>query len=375
MISSQMRPPSVVPPQPTKILQIVPRLPPDSDGVGDYSRLLAQQLAKAHQIETEFAVFRPSDKTPADLDGSSIHRLSEASAAHLLSQISSEISGIIIHYSNYPYLQGKLDAPFWLADVLKTAVHQHRLPLVSMFHELPTLKWKRLRFLNPIQSLVSRQLAKLSSAVVTDSHHFKGHLERWTNASVTCIPDFSTIGEPMPEQVRPLRDRKPRLVVFGGADRVRAYRHLENLLKTCEALGIKEICDIGSKQNLDSTQFGAIAFQEMGFQSAEAVQSILLDSVAGFMDYSRFPGDLGKSSVFAAFCAHGLMPICTAYNPSEPDGIFENQQYAVPGPQLFTCTAEQQQTIASQAQSWYSQHSLDLNAQFFASHLRTISAA
>lgn len=354
--------------QPTKLLQIVPRLPPYSDGVGDYARLLAKQLSQSYQQETEFVAFRPGSKTPSQTDGFYTHRLFTHTADSFLALIPQDINGIILHYSNYPYLEGKLDAPFWLTDALETLARQRTVPLVVMFHELPTLKWKNFRALNPLQSLVSRRLAGIADAVITDSHHFKAHLEKWTNTSVTCIPDFSTIGEPQPNQIQPLHKRKPQLVVFGGSDRKRAYRDLASLIQTCKALGIQEICDIGTPQHLDPNSFEPIVFKEMGFQPAKTVRQILLDSMAGLIDYSRFPGDLGKSSVFAAFCAHGLMPICTQYNPSEPDGAFMDKQYAIAGEHLSTWTAQQCQNVADQARAWYCQHSLDVNAKLFASH-------
>lgn len=357
-------------PSSSKILQIVPRLPPYSDGVGDYARLLAKQLSLSHHLETEFLAFRPGDKTPTKTDGFLTHRLFQHTADSFLSLVSHEVEAVLLHYSNFPYLQGKLDAPFWLVEALKTLAGRRNLPLVVMYHELPTLKWKRIRVLNPVQSIVSRRLSRLASAVVTDSHHFKMRLGKWTDAPVTCIPDFSTIGEPQAEQVRSLSQRRPRLVIFGGSDRVRAYQPLDRLIETCEALGIEEICDVGMPQNIAAKRFGAIAFTEMGFQSAEAVRQLLLDSVAGFMDYSRFPGDLGKSSVFAAFCAHGVLPICTAYNPSEPDGIFAGKQYAIAGRALSTWSAQQRQNVASQASAWYGQHSLATNAELFASYLK-----
>ena len=350
----------------TKLLQIVPRLPPYSDGVGDYARLLALQLFKSHQLETEFVSFRPG-KTPGTTDGFKTHRLFEHTARELRSFVSPETTGILLHYSNYPYLQGKLDAPIWLAQALKQIKRDRNLPVAVMFHELPTLKWKQTRILNPIQTRVSRRLARLATTVYTDSHHFKTHLAKWTSAPLTCMPDFSTIGEPEPKRVRPLSDRPRRLIIFGGSDRRRVYDyHFERLLATCHSLGIKEVCDIGTPQNISAERFGAIAFKEMGFQPAETVCDLLLTSVAGLMDYSRFPGDLGKSSVFAAFCAHGLIPICTTYNPSEADGLFPQQHYAIAQADLQQLSAQAQQAIANNARSWYSDHCLSRNAERFA---------
>ena len=352
----------------SKVLQIVPRLPPYSDGVGDYARLLAQQLSHKHQIETEFVTFRPGTDTPDEVDGFRTHRLFTHSIDAFLSFLSPSISGVLLHYSNYPYLQGKLDAPFWLVQALRQLQQRQPMPLVTMFHELPTLKWKKIRVLNPIQSQVSRQLSRLASAVFTDSYHFKKHLQNWTQAPITCISDFSTIGEPTPKQINPLNQRQRRLVVFGGSDRIRAYRNPDRLLATCKALNIPEICDIGAPQTLDTRSLSSLTFTQMGFQPAETVKTILLDSMAGLIDYSRFPGDLGKSSVFAAFCAHGLMPICSAYNPSEPDGIFADKQYAIASQNLANYSPMQCQQIADQARAWYCQHDLATNAKQFASH-------
>ncbi len=353
---------------PTKILQIVPRLPPDNDGVGDYARQLAQQLSSSHHIETNFLSFRPNPKTPSKVDGFTTHGLFSHTKASFLSLLPKDINGILLHYSNYPYLQSHFKAPFWFPSALKAAQTALDIPIVVLFHELPTLKWKDMRILNPVQASVSKQLSQLADAVVTDTQNFKRQLQKWTKSAIACIPDFSTIGEPLPSQIQPLEKRQPRLVIFGGSDRVRAYQNLDRLLKTCQALGIQEICDIGAKQNIALSRFGKITFTESGFQPAAKVQEILLDSQAGFLDYTRFPGDLGKSSVFAAFCAHGVMPICTAHNPSEADGIFANQQYAIAGEHLSNWPPQKRQSIAAQARAWYAQHSLETNAKLFASY-------
>lgn len=350
---------------PTKILQIVPRLPPDNDGVGDYARQLARQLASAHHIETAFLSFRPNLETPNTIDGFATHQLFNHTKSHFLSLLPKDIDGILLHYSNYPYLQSHFKAPFWFPNALKVAKTERNLPVVVLFHELPTLKWKNIRVLNPIQTPVSKELSRLANAVVTDTQNFKRQLQKWTKSAIACIPDFSTIGEPQQNQIQPLEKRQPRLVIFGGSDRARAYQNLGRLFKTCQALGIQEICDIGTKQNIAPSRLGKITFTELGFQPATKVQEILLDSQAGFLDYTKFPGDLGKSSVFAAFCAHGVMPICTAHNPSEADGIFANQQYAIAGEHLSNWSPQQRQSIADRAREWYAQHNLEANAKLF----------
>lgn len=348
-----------------KIVQVVPRLPPYTDGVGDYSLRLAEQLLKVHNITTQFIVFQQGIEIEPVINGFPATVLPAHSSNTFLSVLLGEIEGIILHYSNYPYLHGKFDAPFWLVKALIAAMKWQPLKLVVMFHELPILKFGAIHFLNPIGSLVSRRLAKIATAVLTDSARFQTVLSRWLQHPVICIPDFSTIGEP--DRVPLLAERDRRMIVFGGSDRHNVYKnYLKHLLDSCKILGIEEIYDIGKSLNLSLSDFKDVRLVQMGFQSNEAVRELMLTSQAGFIDYSRFPGDLGKSSVFAAFCAHGLIPICSQYNPSEADGLEMNKHYLVPN-QLKTLNVMQLQAIADNANQWYSLHNLTQNTQVFAS--------
>jgi hypothetical protein len=354
--------------KPIKIAQIVPRLPPYRDGVGDYAIWLAKQLLTAHNIDTQFLIFQAGPKNDANIEGFSASKLKEHTIQEFNRLISPDVDGIILHYSNYPYLRGKWDAPFWLLDALNDIKQRLAVKVIVMFHELPTLKFGRIKVLNPVQALMSRRLAQTAHTVITDSSNFKKQLGKWTKSAIPCIPDFSTIGEP--DHVVPLAERDRRLIIFGGHDRYRVYQnHLSSLLQTCNALGIQEICDIGSPLNLDAGDFKNLRLVEMGFQPEEAIQQLMLTSFAGLIDYTRFPGDLGKSSVFAAFCAHGLLPICTVYNPSEADGIHLNRQYVVSGNHLQNWSLVELQAIATQAHQWYDCHSLAKNTNVFASYL------
>lgn len=349
-----------------KIVQIVPRLPPNTDGVGDYSLRLAEQLFKAYQIETHFIVFQKGIETQPNINGFSTIGLTEHNQSALFSGLPDNFEGIILHYSNFPYIQGKLDAPFWLVKSLKSILKLRPIKLVVMFHELPMLKWQKINVLNPIQSVVSRQLASIADTVLTNSRRFQKKLSQWLKSPIQCIPNFATIGEP--NHVPSLAERKRRMIVFGSSDRHRVYQnYLNNLFKCCQILEIEEICDIGKPLNLrDTYSFLGINLIEMGFQPSEVVGSLMLDSLAGCLDYTRFPGDLGKSSVFAAFCAYGLVPFCTQYNPSEVDGIEINKHYLTLNKLLPTLNLEQLQIIANNSNQWYNSHNLENNSKIFA---------
>ncbi len=354
--------------QELEVVQIVPRLPPYTDGVGDYALRLGEQLWQDHHIRSHFLAFCTGlEFTPLN-HGFSISSLKAHTAEALLQAVPDSAQAIMLHYSNYPYLQGPLDAPFWFPKALKILIQQRHIPLMVMFHELPTLQFKSLRFLHPLQLQISRQLTQLANQTLTDSARFKEQLSRWTPHPIPCIPDFSNVGEPA--STPPLCDRQRRLVIFGGHDRGRIYRnHLRHLLHTCQQLNLQEIVDIGSPLNLDIHDFEGVQMTQMGFQPATTVSEILLASFAGMIDYTRFPGDLGKSSVFAAFTAHGLLPLSTTYNPSEADGIHLNQHYLTPQTLAPHNTATQLQAIATSANTWYSNHSLQKNTEVFAQHL------
>ncbi|HBB31371.1 MAG TPA: hypothetical protein DDZ80_13150 [Cyanobacteria bacterium UBA8803] len=350
------------------IVQIVPRLPPYTDGVGDYALRLADRLLQEHEIFTHFLVFQQGIQTDPIIKGFSATGLPAHNTEAFLSVLPADIEGMILHYSNYPYLLGKFDAPFWLVEALRSAMKLRQIKLVVMFHELPKLKWQKISFLNPIQSFVSRRLAQIASSVITDSGRFKAQLSQWTKSPITCIPDFSTVGEP--EHIPPLAQRERKFIVFGGNDRHRVYKNaLPALLKTCQTWQITEIYDIGQPLNLNPAEFPGVHLNQMGFQPAELISKLMLDSWAGCFDYTRFPGDLGKSTVFAAYCAHGLIPLGTQYNPSEADGIEMNHNYLVLGDHLSQFNFEELQTIANNAHQWYKSHNQTENAKVFASHL------
>ena len=229
--------------QSTRILQIVPRLFPDVDGVGDYSLQLAHQLYHHSQMRSDFLVFRPHPRLPPQVEQFVVHRLDSHTVQGVLDRVPVDISTILLQYSNYPYLLGKLDAPQWLVDAL-TVLKQRGLRIVVMFHELPTLRYRQIRCPNVVQRRVSRGLARLADVVVTNNSAFEQTLAGWTDATVYCVPNFSTIGEVA--EVTPLARRQRALIVFGSSDRTRVYHHnIHTLNRICQTLNLDTLYDVG----------------------------------------------------------------------------------------------------------------------------------
>jgi hypothetical protein len=361
-----------------KILQIIPTPPNCADGVADYALLLATQLLKDSQLKTQFLVFRIDlEVEPTVINSFPLMRLPDHQPQSLYSSIPEDIGVIILHFSIYPYFNTSLrgvfgkGTPFWFADALKSLVQNRKIKLIVMFHELPKLYWKQFFFfnlLNPIHSIVSRRLAKIADTIITNNIHQQAILSKWSGKNVTKVLIFSNMGEP--DTVSPLTDRQRRLIIFGGTARTRIYqKHFPALLESCKLLGITEIYDIGPPVEIPECGEIGVKIITMGFLSQPEISELLLTSFAGCLDYFRCPGGLGKSGVFSAYCAYGLVPILTEYDASEIDEIYMNQNYLVLGSKLSELSAAQLQTVADKAHNWYQGHALPRIAEIFSSSI------
>lgn len=348
------------------IVQIVPRVPPAVDGISDYSLNLADNLLKTHRISSQFLACQKGIHPEPMINGFPVVGLPAQNTKAFLASLPENTRTVILHYTNYPYVLGKYDAPFWLLEALKAALKQRRFKLVVMFHEVPLTRMKD--YLNPTQGLVALLIARMADVVLTNCSKSQFILSKVSKRPVANLPVFSTVGEP--DSTPLLEKRKRRLIVFGGFSRFRVYKDsFQELVNACQLLEIEEICDVGPPLNLNWTKINGVSIVEMGIKSPEEISKLMLESIAGFFDYSRFPGYLAKSTILAAYCAHGLLPISARYNPSEADGIKMNKHYLVADRQSRNLRLGQLQGIADNACEWYRTHNQVKTAEFFASYV------
>jgi hypothetical protein len=192
------------------------------------------------------------------------------------------------------------------------------------------------------------------------------HLSQGKHQQVPALPVFSNIGEPEKPPLA-LCQRQKQLVVFGGiANRARVYQDCQTILEyVCSSLNIQKILDIGTSTRITPTFIGKVPVLELGEQPANKISGILADSIAGFFDYN--PDYLGKSTIFAAYCAHGLLPISAKGSKSIIDGIESEKHYWVPNLQKNDLIDESDlQAIADLSYSWYQDHCLSIQTNFFA---------
>lgn len=349
------------------IIQLVPHLPPLSTGIGDYSVQIAQKLLANNDIFTHFITyelwFAKYVKENLFIDKFPVKRLQEKSQEHFLSLLPNKFESVILHYN---FIEQQ-ETAFWLLQNLQAARKKHDFNLIVMFHEL-TISFKRkgLNLPAPQHIISSLSTGILSNHIITNNSSFQSYLSRWLRRKVLYVPNFSTIGEP--SYIPALSERRRTMIVFGSKSRRSVYEKFsQELLTCCQILAIETVYDIGPSCGISFDDCSEISIIEMGVQPQEKISELMLTAVAGFIDYSNSLGKLGKSTIFAAYCSHGLLPISSVDNRSQANGLEVNKHYVIPNQQLQSFNWQQLQEITDNAHEWYSDHTLDKVAQIFAS--------
>ncbi|HEX7182455.1 MAG TPA: glycosyltransferase family 1 protein [Thermoanaerobaculia bacterium] len=338
----------------TLAIQIVPTLPPPDEGVGSFATALAEAL-RSHSVESRFLV---ADRS----------RTAEALQAAL------EADGaapVLLHYAGYGY--HPRGCPAWLAEGLRLWKQGGPRRLVTVFHEVYATgrPWQSSFWLSPAQRRIASRIARMSDGIVTSLDLYGRLLQPLApGRRIEVLPVFSTVGELA--EVPPLAGRERRIVLFGGPGaRQRALTRLAGSLATaCRALGAEEVCDVGSGEAsavARPDRVGDVPVRRLGRLPAEEVSALLQRSLAGFVAYP--PPLLAKSTIFAAYCAHGVLPVCDWDRPRRETGPpppFWRPSPVAPSP-------DEIQGIAGRARAWYAGHTLERHAALYHEILTCVS--
>jgi hypothetical protein len=361
------------------VISIVTRLPSAIDGVGDYALNLARQLRQDFNIQTQFIVGNPDWKGEVEIEGFSVKQVIDGNSAQLMALLEGDrTSPVLLHYVGYGY--AKRGCPVWLVNGIQRwkNLYPDRL-FVTMFHELHvsgTPPWTSSFWLSPLQKNLVIRLAKLSDRCITNT---QGHSE--TLSKLVPNSEFEYISLPVFSNMGELKDdlslstRTKRLVTFGRKySRARIYQdYALDLAKICQDFHIKEICDIGSPTGVTFPSISDVSIVEKGVIESSQISKILNDSIIGFLIFPP-PEQLAKSGVFAAYCAHGLIP-CMAFGSAIKIDNLEmgrhylttrNPSYKNPS---YKLSIEIGQEIANNAHDWYQTHDLSKQAKIFSKYL------
>ena len=223
--------------------------------------------------------------------------------------------------------------------------------------------------MSPVQRLIARELLKLSSDAITPTELYRDQLLNWNAGSrISRMPVFSNVGEP--GFGIPPGGRAAAAVVFGLSgveDRLLGiYRpQIERLVPI---LGIERIFDIGPRASPVPTSLAGVPIISKGTLTPAAVSDLLQRVRFGLAAY---PFDvLGKSGVFAAYAAHGVIPVVFPDRRGLFDGL-EAGRHFLDG--LRVDAAVDDDTLASLQRllfTWYTAHSLEAQARFLKQSLR-----
>lgn len=349
----------------SKVLIIVPRLPPSIDGVGDFAMALTREMRTMSKHHFEFVVCDPTWKGQDSIDGMKVHKL-ETRSAKALNDILAGTQSVFLQYVGYGY--ARRGSPVWLLQALKKwkkVSSTNRL--ITMFHELHAFGpvWTSQFWTSPLQKYIATKLMLLSNHAITSKQGYAVKIEKLSKGlhkNVKSIPVFSNVGEPT--TVKPFSERQSVVVIFGSpGPKKRVYRNsLKELARVCHELKIEKIIDIGKSVDECPEDVDGIPIIKKGILPQEEISNILSEAKAGFINYpSEF---LSKSGIFAAYCAHGILPLGVTYLDQAVDQV-EAEKHYWPTDIGKTISSDIAEKISREAFRWYQDHRLSVQAQIF----------
>ena len=330
-------------------------------GVGDYAALLAAEICSRWGGRSGFLALEVVDGGNGVSEDQSrqIERCAETFAQTL-----EGCQRVLLHYAGYGYQ--KRGCPLWLVNGVRR--WRRRCPdarLVTMFHERYAFgrPWQSSFWTSPLQKWIFAELARLSDVAVTNREENLRLLQRMRGGDqVWQMPVFSTVGEPTTCQA--LLIRPPRLALFGGAGfrRLALTRDLDDLRKFCARHSITEGVEIGPGDT-PQPQLG-LKWRKLGALPAAEVSRWLEGSRFGFMSYASTA--LEKSTIFAAYAAHGVVPVLPA-SMVMPDtlGVREGEHFLNARTEVGDPGR-----IGGQVHDWYQPHALLHQARLFSRLLK-----
>jgi hypothetical protein len=353
------------------IIQIVPRRAREPDGIGDYATLLARALLEQAGINSVFLSGTPARTELPRADNWHTVPVLERTASDLVAQLSELCRNAapvaaVIHVSGYGY--EKRGVPFWLLQGLRTWRRTHANCIVlGVFHELFATGriWNSSFWLSQPQKRITQGIWDLCDGALTTTAPYFEQLVAWRpNMAhmLRTMPVSSNVGEP--SLVPAPEERPPNMVVFGQpGTEDKVYREPWGALSASvvETLGIKGIIDIGTRKTAPPRLVGPAPVMTMGQLAPDRVSRDLVSCRFGLLNYDI--ARLQKSGVFAAYAAHGVIPICIGSQAKPPLGLEEGQHFLRWPPKGMPDLGMMQRKLAR----WYGDHSTVKHADILAS--------
>jgi hypothetical protein len=201
--------------------------------------------------------------------------------------------------------------------------------LYGIFHELFATgqPWNSSFWLSGAQRFVTRRLWDLCDGAFATTSRYFDQLAGWRpGILLRTMPVFSNVGEP--DHVAPTSERPPNMAVFGrpGVEpKIYAGDQYKQSASLAKALGITKIIDMGARASPLPDHLGEVPIIQRGQLSPRCVSQHLMSCQYGLVNYDI--ARLEKSGVFAAYAAHGVIPVCIGSPADPPAGLEEGQHF------------------------------------------------
>lgn len=334
--------------------------------MGDYALLLAIELRRSYNIHTKFILSDTTWKGLSVIEGFQVEQIGELSAKCFVDLLNKETKTnvpILLQYVGYGY--EKRGCPFWLVQGLEAWKRQKTVRLLSiMFHEIAAKgRFPSSSFFNaPIQLWLAGRLARIADNIRTSLFVYMKTIEKISHKpaeSIIVQPVFSNVGE-LTSPVSFL-DRNPYAAIFGSKLMIDEIfsKHTKTLDETCRRLKIEKLFILGAK--ISNVGRHPYKIEQFGILPAEDISDLLRKCRFGVATY--IDGRLAKSGIFAAYCAHHIVPLLLTPNNSEQDGLLQGSHYLLCENESKTMSVIEAEKIADNASQWYQSHNLSLTAR------------
>jgi hypothetical protein len=362
----------------TTLIQVVPRRTAEPSGVADYALALARALRAYRGANSVFLSGTPSvHAMPVDeWKTVCVSKRKAQILAETVQLLSAETDAraVLLHFSGYGYQ--KRGVPVWLVQGLRMwSRRAGRVPLLTIFHELYATgrPWQSAFWVSPLQKQIARSILNLSSAAITPIDVCSKRLSEWrdgTGPKITAMPVFSNVGEPGCGSAPCAR--AAAAVVFGlaGVEDSIFGIYRSEIERIVSALGIEKIFDVGPRLSSKPRTLTGAPVISKGVLPKGDVSELLQRARFGFVAY---PVDcIGKSGVLAAYAAHGVVPIVLSEKSGAFDGLQPGRHF-LDGLRLGTsASAQDLASIQGKLFSWYTSHSLKVQADFLADSISSL---
>jgi hypothetical protein len=342
-----------------KIYTIVPDLPPNVNGLGDYAFLLGKKVMENCSVyDIEFIVAGNTAYKYGEFNGFIVHVIKEKNANTLLQLLNSLNVGYIhLHYVGYGY--DKRGIPLWLYFALYKWKQKDGNTLLTTFHELfaiSKIPWTSSFWNQCLQRLICKKIYLISESIVTSREAFRKYLYKISPfIDIYVYPVFSNFGES--NECQNIETRDKGLVILGSLEKrfiiYKKYQKELNII--CQKYSIDRIIDIGPKSG--KLPLLNVPIIELGVLNVSDISDLLKKNTFGIIGGHK-SNQFAKSGIFAAYAAHGIIVFALDTNLTDmEDGLIANQHFIT-----IDSLNINSNKISKSAFYWYNNHCLEKQA-------------